>query len=520
MKWMKVKQSRILSTHYEERSLALGLALVMVLGLTLLASPAAQAQRELSNLAVAEDSGPQLTQLWDLPTAGPPTTDVRLQGTGFDPLTAIDIYFDNTVVTATMTDASGSFGSGVVTVNGPALTHLQVPPTAQPGQHTITAQEHVGQKSAQKPFLVRTNWARFNFNLENTGTNPYENVLGTDNVADLAFRWRNCATTYLWASPAVVDGAVYVGGWDGSICAIDAATGTLLWKIPTQNQAGPPAVVNGVVYVGSDSVYALKASTGDVIWKYNEGADDFMSCPAVVNGVVYIGDIFRDYLYALDAGTGLAIWKYPTGGAIWGSPAVADGVVYIGSGDSKVYALNATTGEMVWQYATQGSVVSSPAVNDGVVYIGSFDNNVYALNAQTGAPIWKYTTTSGHGIESSPAVADGIVYIGGSSYGNADIEALDAKTGALVWKITANTAVHASPVVANGVVYIGSEGPGEAFYALDAKTGATLWSLPGEILASAAVADGVVYIPNGGAVSAYALPTQQTSETSGQPQKP
>ena len=45
-----------------------------------------------------------------------------------------------------------------------------------------------------------------------------------------------------------------------------------------------------------------------------------------------------------------------------------------------------------WSYTTGSHVVSSPAVANGVVYVGSEDDNVYALNASTGAKLWSYTT--------------------------------------------------------------------------------------------------------------------------------
>ena len=67
------------------------------------------------------------------------------------------------------------------------------------------------------------------------------------------------------------------------------------------------------------------------------------------------------------------------------SPAVAGGVVFVGSYDGKVYALNASTGALIWSYTTGASVFSSPAVAGGVVYVGSDDRKVYALNASTGA---------------------------------------------------------------------------------------------------------------------------------------
>ncbi|MEI7827866.1 MAG: PQQ-binding-like beta-propeller repeat protein, partial [Euryarchaeota archaeon] len=62
------------------------------------------------------------------------------------------------------------------------------------------------------------------------------------------------------------------------------------------------------------------------------------------------------------------------------SPAVANGVVYVGSDDNNTYALNATTGAKLWSYSTGGEV-SSPTVVNGVVYVGSWtaDTNVYAI---------------------------------------------------------------------------------------------------------------------------------------------
>jgi PGF-CTERM protein len=52
----------------------------------------------------------------------------------------------------------------------------------------------------------------------------------------------------------------------------------------------------------------------------------------------------------------------------------------VGSMDNNTYALNATTGAKLWSYTTGGEV-SSPAVANGVVYVGSWtpDTNVYAI---------------------------------------------------------------------------------------------------------------------------------------------
>jgi outer membrane protein assembly factor BamB len=64
---------------------------------------------------------------------------------------------------------------------------------------------------------------------------------------------------------------------------------------------------------------------------------------------------------------------------VWSSPAVANGVVYVGSFDRKVYALNAKTGAKLWSYIIGSQIQSSPAVSNGVVYVGSVDSKVYAF---------------------------------------------------------------------------------------------------------------------------------------------
>lgn len=81
------------------------------------------------------------------------------------------------------------------------------------------------------------------------------------------------------------------------------------------------------------------------------------------------------------AATGSINWARPTGGPIYfSSPAVANGILYIGSTDGKAYALDAATGGILWTYATGHEITRSPAVAGGLVYIGSDDGNLYAFS--------------------------------------------------------------------------------------------------------------------------------------------
>jgi len=165
-------------------------------------------------------------------------------------------------------------------------------------------------------------------------------------------------------------------------------------------------------------------------WSFQTGGI-VSSSPAVATGMVYVGSGDKN-LYALNASTGMLLWQYTTGGAV-GDPAVANGVVYVNSDDKNLYALNASTGGLLWQYTT-GGVFFSPTVANGVVYFGSEDGNLYALNASTGALLWKYPTAEGVG---SAAVGNGVVYFGAADPNNwngGTVFALNANTGALVWK--------------------------------------------------------------------------------------
>jgi outer membrane protein assembly factor BamB len=157
-------------------------------------------------------------------------------------------------------------------------------------------------------------------------------------------------------------------------------------------------------------------------------------------------------------------WTHATGGAISSSPAVVDGIVYVGSRDSYVYAFKADTGEQLWEFKTGSWVESSPVVVGGVVYIGSNDGFFYALDARNGAKLWSFGTI--YAVRSTAAVADGIVYIGSDDY---YVYALDAATGKTQWRHETGTQVTSSPAVADGIVVVGSADG--VFYSLNARNG-------------------------------------------------
>jgi serine/threonine protein kinase len=147
-------------------------------------------------------------------------------------------------------------------------------------------------------------------------------------------------------------------------------------------------------------------------WMKAAGAS-IWSSPAIANGIVYVGSDDHK-LYAFDASSGSIRWTAPTGGLVESSPAVANGVVYVGSGDQKFYAFDASTGKQLWTATLAHADKSSPFVANGVVYIGSGDHQLYAFNAEVCGnalcpPLW--TAPTGAEIESAPVVVNGVVYV-------------------------------------------------------------------------------------------------------------
>jgi len=201
-----------------------------------------------------------------------------------------------------------------------------------------------------------------------------------------------------------------------------------------------------------------------------DNEDSVNTAPAVsANGVLYFGS-WNHEVTALDEGTGAVRWKFTAGDIINASPAMGpDGNVYVTCRDHNVYALDGKTGAKLWQFATAGRLATRPAVADGLVYIGTSDKDrkVIALDAKTGAKKWERATQTS---ASSPALGpNGTVYVSAGK-----LYALDGPTGAIKWSRDLNVLPAQAPTVGpTGTVYVGTADA--RLLALDGATGKALW---------------------------------------------
>ena len=152
------------------------------------------------------------------------------------------------------------------------------------------------------------------------------------------------------------------------------------------NIISTPVIYDGKVFVavgqdpehgeGVGHLWCIDASqSGDVtetaaVWHFgDEQFNRTMSTVAIADGLLYVSDL-SGYLYCLDVNTADLYWKHDTFAAIWGSPYVADGKVYLGDEDGDVVILKTGKTEQVLFETNLGSAVyTTPVAKDGVLYI-------------------------------------------------------------------------------------------------------------------------------------------------------
>ena len=333
------------------------------------------------------------------------------------------------------------------------------------------------------------------------------NRLGVADVGPMSNEtlWSVDLHGFALSSPAVVDGAVFIGTGSGIIYCFDEAVGCEIWHYLTDSWFGSsPAVAYGRVFIGCEDgcLYCLNESTGETLWRFETDGAVYCS-PLVVGGCVIFGS-HDGRLYCLDL-DGDPLWIYSTrpeeasvrptfsvegrGGAIWSPPAFHDGLIYFGCEDGLVYCLNFTDGSEVWVAEASGPIWSAPAVSDAVVYVGSKDGCLYAFNAVDGSRLWSFQTNGS--IYSSPAVYEGLIVFGSM---DGFVYCLDALNGSLRWSFETGGPVYSSPAIADGGVYVGGEDG--YLYCLDVDEGRLLWRLRvgAPISTSPALADGNLYV--------------------------
>jgi alcohol dehydrogenase (cytochrome c) len=237
----------------------------------------------------------------------------------------------------------------------------------------------------------------------------------------------------LEAAPIVVDGVMYLSGFDGHVWAIDAATGEELWHyrhaIPLDvplccgNVNRGVAVARGRVFYSSPNghLLALDARTGQPVWRTQwvdpRAGESSTMAPLVVKNLVIVGSSggeygVRGHIDAFDLDSGRRVWRRYTvpapgepGSDTWGNPEQA----YRGGGPAWITGSYDPDLDLVY-WGT-----GNPAPDfDGSIRPGSnlFTNAVLALDPDDGAIRWHYQFTP-HDVWDYDGVNENILFDSG-----------------------------------------------------------------------------------------------------------
>ena len=191
------------------------------------------------------------------------------------------------------------------------------------------------------------------------------------------------------ATPAVVDGKVFLGGGFGSheFYAFDAATGQRLWTYQTTDDGPTAAVVeNGYIVFNTESCeLEIITTNGKPVWKKWLG-DPLMSMPAVADGKVYMaypnsrGDK-KHYVAAFDLRTGKELWTQPIAGEIITAPVLDEKRVYLASVEGTLFSFQQDDGKLLWQ--EKKNATSAPVVWNQQCYFARREETAVSRNGKT-----------------------------------------------------------------------------------------------------------------------------------------
>ena len=281
------------------------------------------------------------------------------------------------------------------------------------------------------------------------------------------------STSVLWSSflanqtnvtrGASANGILYWTTPSGMVYAMNASTGTVLWRRAVGGAPIAPLATLDGLYVGHEQGLSFLSNAGSVVWM-SPMPGAITSMPVKIGSRIVVGDSSGN-ITAVDASTGVpqARAQLP-GSALVGSG--SGDIVYAVSGMS-CYAMNLTNNRVLWTFPTGGPITVPPVEDRGLVYVASWDCRLYAVNASTGAVAWSFGT--GWGFNAPVRLAGDRIYLAGMD----NTLYVLSRDGAEVWNVTTTASIQSAPVVYGTVVLIASDDG--HLYAVDRETGVPVW---------------------------------------------
>ena len=417
-------------------------------------------------------------------------------------------------------------------------------------------------------------WPTYMGNNARTGFNRAETILNPNTASQLKMHWMNSSGSLMATEPIVANGMIYWGTWDGLEHATNPSSGKDVWTAHLGQESGCTAHPHGVlstatfalvsmkgtttpvIFVGGGDVqlYALNANTGSVLWKTRLGMPPsfIYSSPLVFNGSIYVGlSSFNDcpevqgQLVQVNASTGAIQHTFNVvpngcmGGGIWGSAAIdnATGMLYFATGDlghcsmteplvSAVIAVHASDLSLVgsWQVPGLNLADNFDFGNTPTLFqtkIGGVSHSMLGIINKNGiyyafdrtrisaGPVWQRqlanpggSPDTGQGSISSSAWDGANLYVAGAATTMngkncpGSLRALNPTNGTIRWETCVGKDVLAGVIAVPGLVVVGA---GPNMFVIDAGTGKRLFTFHDTTVggssfwAAASISNGMLY---------------------------
>jgi len=232
-----------------------------------------------------------------------------------------------------------------------------------------------------------------------------------------AQRWSVSINGSVVTALVVADGVIYSGTNTGFALAIDAKTGIIKWstEVRPHGMLSAPAVAHGIAYFNSFNDYngldALDIRTGAVLWQQPlDNLSSHLGVPAVYRDLVITRS--DSFISAFDAKTGQSRWFVHTVD-IMGSIAIAGGHVFA-AGPVYLWSYDAATGKYQYGNYVGSDTDETPALANGVVYLGKEPSGreaatISAFDWDNGKLLWQAPTAGG--VWAPPTVSNGMLYV-------------------------------------------------------------------------------------------------------------
>lgn len=261
-------------------------------------------------------------------------------------------------------------------------------------------------------------------------------------------------------APVIADGRVYAAGVDGTVAALDLASGKTIWSQRLGGRTG------GFLRRGDRSL------------RWTGG-------PAVEGDLLVVGGL-DGQVHALSAADGTPRWDAQVGSEVIAPPTIADGVVVVRTNDGRLMGLDAADGNRRWLVEQPVPALSlrgnsAPVVAAGIAYCGFDNGRVSAVRIVDGAELWQTTLSPAEGRTEVERLADvdGTVLVDGASVYAAGyhgtLASMAADNGRPLWQRDFSS--YAGVAAGSGtLVAVDADGN---VWAFDLATGANLWKQEG-----------------------------------------